>query len=345
MLADTMNAMAAFIGTYVDLPAEHRDVVALWCMYSHCFPHQEFSTCPYMLITSAEKASGKTTLMDAAAKLVREPLVSSNITPAMVGRVVNGRTLLLDELDTVYSRADDAGKELASILNGGFHVSGSYDRLIPDKRGRFHAASFPTFGPKMLVGIASEYPDTLVSRCIHIQMERKDDGSMVQRARERIMVEQAAPILVEAAKDATALGRLRFLDQMPDASGRTLDVWEPLLSLAGYGGQDWQVRALLSFHAIVDGAALEPTTAQRLLRDCRAAFDDTGAEYLRTVALIRFLVTMGEGWEVYAYGREITPQALGRQLAKYSIRPAREAGTGRAIYYRYSFEKAWARYL
>ena len=345
MLEDTLDEMAAFIGTYVDIPTEYRDVVALWCMYTHCFPKQEFSTVPYVLITSAEKASGKSTLLDTAAKLVRSPLMSASMSPAMIGRSVDGHTLMLDELDTVYSRkSDESGKEMAAVLNGGFHRNGSYDRLVLDRKGNYQPQSFKTFGPKMLVGIAAEYPEALVSRCVHIQIERMDNGSKVQRARERIMTEQSLPILQCAILDAAAIGVLPFVDDMPDASGRTLDVWEPLFSLANAASQKWTLRALTAFSAL-QNVTVEPTTPQRLLRDCRTVFDAAGVDYLRTLVLIKSLEDLGEGWETYAFGKPISPQALGRQLAKYGIHPERAPDLSRrAIYTRASFEGAWKRY-
>ena len=77
-------------------------VLSLWSLHTHAF-HGVSSFTPYLNITSAEKGSGKTRVLEVLHALVREPLMTASVSPAALVRTVDKEkpTMLLDELDAL----------------------------------------------------------------------------------------------------------------------------------------------------------------------------------------------------------------------------------------------------
>jgi len=80
--------------TYIEfVRPEQVDALTLWTAYTHWFGRrQAFSFVPYMLVTSAERQSGKSTVLELAAMLVHELLDGQDMSAALVGRRCGGRT-------------------------------------------------------------------------------------------------------------------------------------------------------------------------------------------------------------------------------------------------------------
>src|SRR5262245_804849 len=71
-LANLLDALRAFFGGYVVLAAPAQSVaIALWAASTYVFEH--FDAAPYLAVTSPEKRSGKTRLLDALELLVARP--------------------------------------------------------------------------------------------------------------------------------------------------------------------------------------------------------------------------------------------------------------------------------
>jgi hypothetical protein len=76
--------------------------VALWLVHSHAADAADCT--PYAHVTSAEKRSGKTRLLEVLELLVREPLLVANISDAALFRAITEKspTLLFDEIDAIF---------------------------------------------------------------------------------------------------------------------------------------------------------------------------------------------------------------------------------------------------
>ena len=227
---------------------EQPDALALWIVYTHWFPQNPpFSFVPYTLVTSAEKQSGKSTVLEIAGMLVHAKLIGQSVTAALIGRTCGGRTLLLDEIDGVYSArraANDPGAtDLRTILNSGFKYDGKYDRLDTKT---FKPLSFSTFGPKMLVGSADAVPETVADRSIAIRLERKPHGLTLPKFREQHERQATAALREKLAELAgtIVLGEVE-VEAFPDKlDGRREDIWEPLYALARAAGPRWYAKAV-----------------------------------------------------------------------------------------------------
>ena len=363
-LATTLDALRAFLGTYVHFTrAEQADALTLWIAYTHWFPQQEFSFVPYALVTSAERQSGKSTVLELAAMLVHHPLNGQDMSAALVGRQCGGRTLILDEIDGVYGSraADDPGaNDLRTILNAGFKYDGKYQRL---NKGTLKPEEFGVFGPKMLAGIGRAVPETVQDRAIAIRMERKDHAAKLPKVRVHLMKPEA-----EALQDrlvALAAGvSLDFVDQgaFPEVlDGRRQDIWEPLYSLARLAGGDWLAQATAA-SVVLTKAEPVMSIGVHLLTDIRQLFEDKGdPDMISSLALIGQPADERNGmdasglcavevspWATLTRGRPITTYRLSTILGEYDIKAERAPvghGYGPRGYWRVQFLKSWARYV
>jgi hypothetical protein len=114
-----LNATRQFIKRYVVIADEAADFLALWVAHTHAF--EAALTTPYVRVTSAERASGKTRLLECLSLLVRRGWLAVNPSAAVVFRKgdSDAPTLLLDEIDqTPFGDRRD----LLAVLNAGYRI-------------------------------------------------------------------------------------------------------------------------------------------------------------------------------------------------------------------------------
>lgn len=374
-IAKLLYDVCTYLERYVSFSRSSQPTaLALWCVYTHCWGRgQPYSFVPYILATSAEPVSGKTTLLDLASKIVYKPLLAADVSAALIGRTVADQTLLLDEIDNVYKGRDSdnegAAMDLRAILNSGSKNTGSYQRLERGKEGKFEPRRWLTFGPKMLTGIGRTVPDTVKSRSIRIRLERARPDAQIERARDRFVERMAGPLRGRIAKAALDIGQLPFIDDTPEALGsRDQDIWEPLFALADRAGSAW---SSLARETALDLCKQEPymSNGVRLLSDVRDLFEKAcWPDRMETKDIIGVsaeswggLSTTTEAtglcavddfaWSAYFRGRPITAAAIGKLLGEFDVKSSRETISmhphryGPNGYALAAFEDAWARYL
>src|SRR5438874_2310465 len=101
---------------FVVLPAWGKEALALFTLHTYAYELRDVST--YLGIESPQKQCGKTTLLTVLSELVNRPVVSSNVSPPALFRVIEELrpTLLIDEADTFLKGND----EFRGILNSGY---------------------------------------------------------------------------------------------------------------------------------------------------------------------------------------------------------------------------------
>jgi hypothetical protein len=366
VLDDTLD----FYKRYIVFSNDHQAVaLTLWTLYTHCFAlGQPYRYVPYMLVTSAEPMSGKSTILDLAATLVHNPLDAQDVTPALLGRSLAGKTLLLDEIDGVYSgqdvEAESKAGSIRTILNSGFKMNGTYQRLVKAKGGDFEPKMWSTFGPKILAGIGRTLPDTVQTRSVRLRLARQTAEAPAQKARDRQIRKEAGPLKRRMEIVAAEIGELDFIDEMPESlNSRDQDLWEPLIALAERAGGGW---VDLAEAAAIELSKSEPvmSTGMRLLSDIRDLFANLdNPAFLPTKELIGSRVNHFEGtneatglcsfeeaqWATMTRGFPITPAKLASLLSEYDITSSRETTGAHTYgpkgYARADFERAWKAYL
>jgi hypothetical protein len=343
--SEVLDSVARFLRRFVVLSPEQADAIALWVVHTHCF--EAADTTPYLYITSAEKRSGKTRLLEVLSLLVSRPWLTGRVTPAVLPRKIEAEvpTLLLDESDAAFRGDREYAESLRGVLNAGFRRGGATSVCL-GRGAEMTYRDFSVFSPKAIAGIG-KLPDTLADRSIRIELRRRVRQEEVERFRFRLAKVEAEPIHDRLLKIADQiLPQLSGLrPRLPeDLDDRAQDVWEPLLAIAEVAGEVWVRRAqraatkLSGWHARTEGESL----GVRLLRDIRMVLGQS--RRLSTKELLDSLWRLEEApWA----GRELNAEGLARMLRPYGIRSRqwREHEQRQRGYLAADFEDAWMRYL
>jgi hypothetical protein len=348
--AELLDDIVQIVVSYVVLTREQADATALWLLHTYAIDAADAT--PYLHVTSPEKRSGKTRLLEVLDLLAARPWFTGRVTAAVLQRRLerDHPSLLLDETDAAFKKESEYSEALRAILNAG-HRRGCKAWLCVKKGGDIELVGFDVFGPKALAGIG-KLPETVADRSIKIVLRRRAPSEPVTRFRRREVEEEARPIRERlerwAAANVEALRALR--PHIPDyIDDRAIDGWEPLFAIADAAGGDWPQRsrmvALALSHVDVRD---DESVGVRLLADIQALFHARPADRLPTAELLTALNALDESpWGDWS-GKPLTPRGLARLLRPFAIKP----GTIRLAdgqtpkgYVAGDFADAWGRYL
>jgi hypothetical protein len=145
----------AFIARFCALPTEHAyTAVTLWA--AHAWTLDAFDSTPRLAFLSPEPGSGKTRALEILTQLVPWPMHAVNATPAALFRSVadpaSRRTILFDEIDTIFGPKAKEHEELRGLLNAGHRRSGVAYRCVGEGT-RQEVAAFPAYAAVALAGL------------------------------------------------------------------------------------------------------------------------------------------------------------------------------------------------
>ena len=314
-LADLLSDVCAYLQRYVVLPGEDDcRAIALWIAHTHLFA--QFDVSPYLSVSSAEKQSGKTRLAELIKLLVPRPWLVVTPSEAVLYRKIEQEapTLLLDEVDTIFSRKASSSYEgLRALLNAGHRRGTTVPRCVGEGKN-IKLVEFPVFCPKAFFGIGKPLPDTVADRSIPIRLERRRADETVERFRHA----EVAPIAEVLREGLAAWADLTDLrDAHPALPGelgdREQDCWEPLLAVADAAGGEWSRWSRQAAVRIsTDRGGETDSWGIRLLRDIRPLYADAGADRLTSEDIVKHLGDMEESpWE------EMSTHRLASRLRTY----------------------------
>jgi hypothetical protein len=346
-----LDDVAGYLSRFVAFasPAQ-RDAAALWTAHTHGI--DAFETTPRLAITSPEKQSGKTRLLEVLETLVAAPLATMNISVAALFRAVDQHrpTLLFDEADAVFGpRATGDHEDLRALLNSGHRRGASVFRCVGKKHDEL--GKFAVFCAVALAGIG-DLPDTIRDRSIVVRLRRRAPDEHVDEFRPRRVQAQAEDLRERLAVWAQAMEpAVRESDpSMPEGiTDRAADVWQSLLTIADLAGADWPDRARRAAvelnRARIDG---DGSLGTRLLGDVRTVFGERGADVLLTAELLESLHAIIEAPWGDIRGRPLDDRGLARRLRPFGVHPHNvrpKAGLQGKGYARADFADTWKRYL
>lgn len=348
-LVELLDGLVRFVRRFVFMTEAQAVAVALWVAHTWAFVAAE--TTPYLWVTSPEKRSGKTRLLEVLNLLVKDPWMTGRVTAAVLVRKVDAEVpaLLLDESDAAFNGPQEYAEALRAILNTGYLRSGKAS-LCVGQGSQLSYRDFSTFSPKAIAGIGA-LPDTVADRSIPIRLRRRTKGEPVERFRRRSVEPEAERLRSQLEAWAAAnVEVLRDADPpLPEElNDRAQDVAEPLLAIADLAGGEWPEKARRALVELCRGETTEDDSIPvRLLHDCRTAFDFAGTDRLSSADLCAALVGMAESpWAELQKGRPLTPNKLARLLRPFSVGSGTirvDDGTAKG-YYREAFEESWRRY-
>jgi hypothetical protein len=347
-LAETLDQIASFLRRYVVFARPETIVaVVLWIAHTHALQYADAT--PYLAISSPEKQSGKTRLLECLQLLAHEcGGIAITPTASTIFRTLEATpdaTLLLDELDAVFRDRSDKYEEVRAVINAGHRRGATVPRSVPGPKNTWMVKQFPVFGPKALAGIG-KLPDTVTDRAIPIAMRRRKASEPVAKFRVRTARDEAAS-LVRALVAALAAQPPALEAEIPvELPDRAADAWEPLLAIADAAGGPWPARARRAAVILHASREQDESLGLRLLADLRLVFDQRGTERISTADLIDALQADDEGpWSSERF--PLTPHRLAHLLQPFGIgsKQLRIGPMSVKGYSRDAFVDAWERYL
>ena len=341
--AAMLGELTSTLQRFVVLPKFAPEAISLWIVLTYVIDCVRVA--PILAICSPDKRCGKSTLLALLDRLVARALVSSNISPAALFRVVEKHrpTLLIDEADSFLRE----NEELRGVLNSGHTRDTAFVvRCVGDDS---EPRRFSTWGCKAIALIGG-LPGTLTDRAMVIEMQRKSPAERVQRLRHApadLFEELAARIARWSQDHAEAIRQAR--PEIPDElHDRAQDNWEPLVAIADRAGGEWPTLARQVALALSDSAPTGDSLKVELLRDVQRIFVDLGEDRISSEDLVADLINDKERpWADYRHGRPITQKQLAGLLTPlHIISRAVRLKDGRNLkgYMREWFEDAFLRY-
>jgi hypothetical protein len=324
--ADTMLcSVFSFIRRFVSISDAQARVLTLWVIHSHAFPAA--AATPYMAITSPEKQSGKTRLLEVLKTLVASPWMTGRVTAAVLTRKIDKDhpTLLLDESDAAFGGEKDYAEALRGILNTGYVIGGSASCCV-GQGAAIGFKDFSTFCPKAIAGIGS-LPDTVADRSVPIRLKRAAPGEAVARFRRRDVESETAILRGVVSRWCLSIEEsLREArPELPDElSDRQQDCAEPLLAIADAAGGEWPTAARASLVELcAEARATAKSTGVQLLTDIREIFTMRGADRISSADLASALLEIETSpWSEWGKSQKpISAPRLARLLGRFGITP------------------------
>jgi Protein of unknown function (DUF3631)/Primase C terminal 2 (PriCT-2) len=346
-----LRAIVDEIRRYVFMSEEQAVAVALWVVFTWLHDREEFVThSPILFVTSAEKDSGKTTLLKVVSFLVRCGLPNVSISgPALFRSIEKWRPcFIIDEADTALVDNED----LRGVMNSGWTRGDGVIRCDADSR---EPTLYSTFAPKAVGMKGRKLPDTTLSRCIIVAMRPRRPNEQAEWTEDFNHLDSEAfarlrsQLTKWASDNAAALAKTK--PEVPAGfHNRRRNNWQPLFAIAELAGAEWKKvawQAAQAVEAVHD--AFDASLGIQILADIRDAFAGLRADRVTSGALISELVAdEGKPWATLNRGGPITQNRLAGFLKDFQIKPRtiRTAAGGTAKgYLLASFEDAFSRHL
>ena len=316
--SQVLNEVLAQLQAHVIAPVETLHTASLWvCM---TWLSDVATVLPVALITAPEKNCGKSTLLNAMAKMSKSALITSNMTSAVLFRLIDKHapSLFIDEVDTFLRD----NLELGGILNSGHTKDLAY--VMRCEGDNFEPVRFSTWCPKALSGIsASNISGTLSSRSIILNMRRKQAGESAQNIRRtapEIFTDIKRKLARWADDNAGAFSQLHPV--IEGLNNREQDNYEPLLAIAMLAGGEWVQHLERACNVSRQNNEESKSIGVELLEACKQIFEINHVDKIRSTTLLEHLLKDDEAiFATYNRGKPMTIRQMAKRLGDYKIQP------------------------
>lgn len=357
---EVLNQVRDFVARYSAFPSQHcAPMLALW--YAHTWVADAFYITPRLILSSPEPGSGKTRVLEIAQHLTNQPEMTAGGSAAALVRMVAAGpiTILMDEVDAVFSAGGSGNEEVRQMLNLGYKRTATVPKTKGDPATGFTVERLPTFAPAALAGLAGRMPDTITTRAITIHLRRRRHDEHVESYRESKVIRQATPIRDALSTWMTCIGE-RLVEAEPDmppgVDDRPAEIWEPLLAIADEAGGHWPTTARDACSHFVFNQKSTPSLGVRLLADLRALFTAEDTDRMHSAEIVARLRSIDDAPWSDLNGKPLDSRRLAKELSPYQIAPLtfQRNGTNAKGYVihptrtqveQVGLADAWARYL
>jgi hypothetical protein len=336
---ELLDALRDTFSRYLVLSEGAAEILALWTVFTHIIEISPVA--PRLAILSATPECGKTTLLQILILLVHHPLPASNITSAVVYRVIQQEqpTLLIDEGDTFL------GSELTGIINSGHTRATAY--VWRSTGDNFQPSSFSTFAAIAIAKIG-KLPATLEGRSFVVLMKRRRQDEKIERFRadrtDHLQILNRKAVRWAADNKSKVAAADPAIPQ--GLNDRAADNWGILLAVADVAGGHWGQTAR-SVAQLVAGGREDSSELVSLLHDINDLFEQKKADRISSRDLCVILGGLDHRpWGEINRGKMITQIQLAARLEPLGIQPkvVRIGSSTPRGYERSQFDDAFARY-
>lgn len=175
MIQEAYDGIISILDSYMEMPDDQKKMVALWIIGTYF--HGNFNTYPFLFI-NAMRGSGKTRLLKIIAHLSKgsEGQVHTGITQATLFRMLQGQTLVLDELESI---ANKEKGELREYMNACYKKGGAVQRMKKQKDD-WIIEQFHPYKPIAMANI-NGMDEVLGDRCISFILEKSNNPSKTKK--------------------------------------------------------------------------------------------------------------------------------------------------------------------
>ena len=356
LLTDIEGFYRRFLATLTD---DHFALLAVWT--AHTYVVDLAYATVYLHVTSAERGSGKSRLLEVANLVTCKPSgVTVNISGAALFRELDAGqvvTFLLDEVDNFLHAGkveSEARRDVLAILNGGYTRGATAVRVLGAGTKGETVRRYQVFGPKVLSGLG-ELPDTLATRSLRFGMKKRTSDETVERFRSRQATPEGQALrdrLETWARSEHVRNDLQGAEPaMPDElEDRLMDAAEQLLAIAELAGEGWSDRVRTALVAVSRAGALagDGSRGIQLLADLRDVTEAIDRDRYAMTELVEVLNGLAESeWSTWHKDAGFTTRDLGQLLKRYGITSQTVAlGDKRPKgYTAYQLSEAFRRYL
>ena len=316
-----LRALKEVVQRYVFMSTNLATAVALWIIFS--WLHEFLTHSPLLYVTSAERDSGKSTLLGVLNFLVRRALQSVDISgPALFRSIAKWQpTLIVDEADDALADNPD----LRSVINSGWTRGQGVVRCHQDTH---EPELFSTFAPKIVAMKGRNLPDTTLSRSITITMKPRRASDPKEHAADfdhldnETFARLRSQLMRFAADNAEAIAKATP-EIPPGFHNRRRANWATLLAIAEACGGEWKTAAwaaAMAIEAVAD--TFDPSIGVELLRAIKAAFAARATDRIKSADLLNELVADATApWVTYNKGKQISERQVAGLLKPYGIKP------------------------
>ena len=332
-----------YISDHAILPQGASEAITLWCLASYSI--NSFRIYPKLFITSPEKRCGKSTVLDLIEAFSHKSLVTSNVSQAVIYRVIDKEqpTLIIDEADTFLAGGNT---EMTGIINSGH--SKSKAKILRCAGDGHDVKEFSTWAPMVLAAIGM-LPSTIMDRSIVVSLRRKARSE----ASKRIIVDLFSKAqhdreeLLKWSIDNTNAIENNQIEPPNCGNDRAVDNWVSLFTVASLVSDDWFRRCEYAYQKL-NQHGNEPELPTQLLTDIREIFKKHTDNKISSADLVSKLIEdKDKPWCECKNGRAISPSHLAQMLKGYGIKSTgiRVGDRTPKGYYLYQFDDSFNRYL
>lgn len=248
--------------------------ITLYAAATHA--HKLFPAFPRIFFGAQTPESGKTVGMLVTAYLSSNPVDAAGSSYALTSRLAQAHnspeqpspTLYRDEISDVYGKAglNTASKDpISDVLRRGYKrgatTSWSVNRVAED---------INIYLPVILAGLGTALPSDIRSRCVVVTMRRgRPESDLDSDGSEDRLRRTGEALGAEVRSNAHLMVGFTCEGIVPKLTGRSHQVWRPLIAIATFlGGPTWRARALSAFAELTGAAASVCLSAdQQTLKD------------------------------------------------------------------------------